>query len=160
MNECNESGGAVDRTERHNGVGPLCGIGASKCQFHLRFKGKVDLMITHGGIEQPHPKAAAKCKVNGVIALGNRICDRFSDCVERDVVDTELPHKIFDVANMLLVRLGRKKRLKKPFTIMDLPDVTKFFEGTDAFAHNRGFTWSIMDLLDSNRTSGACIHGA
>jgi hypothetical protein len=61
---------------------------------------------------------------------------------------------------MLLVRLGGKECLEKPFTIMDLLDVTHFFERSNASTHYRNFTWSIMDLLDSDRTGGASINRA
>jgi hypothetical protein len=47
-----------------------------------------------------------------------------SDQIERDVVDGKSPHKIFDVANVLLVGLRRKEGLEELFTIVDLPDVT------------------------------------
>ena len=82
------------------------------------------------------------------------------DRVERDVVDAKSPNEIVDVVDMLLVRLGGKECLEKPFTIMDLSDVTHFFERSNAFTHYRNFTWSIMDLLDSNRTGGASINRA
>jgi hypothetical protein len=74
------------------------------------------------------------------------------DRVERDVVDAKSPNEIVDVVDMLLVRLGGKECLEKPFTIMDLSDVTHFFERSNAFTHYRNFTWSIMDLLDSDGT--------
>ena len=38
--------------------------------------------------------------------------------------------------------------------------MTKFFERSDAFAHDGSFAWTIMDFLDSNGTGGASINGA
>ncbi len=105
-------------------VCPLCSIGAGKGQLHLGVSCDADLMITHGGVKKPHPKAAAKREVDGGVAVGNQISDRLSDQIERDIIDAETPHEVFDVANVLLVRLRRKEGIEKPFTIMDLPDVT------------------------------------
>jgi hypothetical protein len=82
------------------------------------------------------------------------------DRVERDIVDAKSPNEIVDVVDMLLVRLGGEECLEKPFTIMDLSDVTHFFERSNAFTHYRNFTWSIMDLLDSDRTGGSSINRA
>ena len=65
-------------------------------------------MVTHWSVvKQSHPKAAAKCEVDGRVAAGkNWIGNRLSDQIEPDIVDAKSPHEIFDVANLLLVRLG------------------------------------------------------
>ena len=105
MNKGYESGGAVNWTKRHNIVCPLGSIGTGKGQLHLGVGCDANLMVTHWGIKQPHPKAAAKCEVDGRVAVGNRIGDQLSDQIERDIVDAKSPHKIFDIANVLLVRL-------------------------------------------------------
>jgi hypothetical protein len=70
------------------------------------------MMITHGGVKQSHPKATVKREVDGRVAARNGISDRLSDRIERDIVKAESPHKIFDVANMLLVGLRRKEGLE------------------------------------------------
>ncbi len=55
--------------------------------------------------------------------------------------------------DVLLVRLCRKHGLEEPSSVMDLPDVTSGFEGSDSFAHYWDLLWAIVDLLDCNGRS-------
>ncbi len=43
-----------------------------------------------------------------------------------------------------------KEGFELPFSTVDLLDVAKLFERSDAFDHNGDFTWAVMDFLDSN----------
>ncbi len=59
---------------------------------------------------------------------------------------------------MFLVGLRRKEGLEQPFNAVDLPDVTQFFERSDALAHDWSFAWTIVDFLDGNGMCGASIN--
>ena len=111
-----------------------------------------DLMISHGGVKKPHPKATAEREVDGRVAAGDRISNWLSNRIERNIIDAEAPHKIVDVADMLLVWLRRKKGFEQPFTVMDLTDVTHFLERSDALAHDWNFARTIVDFLDGDWT--------
>jgi hypothetical protein len=57
---------------------------------------------------------------------------------------------VFDV---LLKRLGSKDCLKKPSSVMYLPDMPNLFQTGDSFAHERNLLCAVLDFLDRN--SGA-----
>ena len=65
-------------------------------------------MVAHRRVNPPPPKCAAKLVEYRRVATWDPVCDDASDTVEQDVINTEVPDKVLDVANVLLVGLGRK----------------------------------------------------
>jgi hypothetical protein len=61
---------------------------------------------------------------------------------------------------VLLVGLGGKKSLKQPLAVVDLDNLSNFFEGGDAPAHNFSFPRAIMDLFNGNRGCTSCVNDA
>ncbi len=61
---------------------------------------------------------------------------------------------------MLLVGLGGKKSLKQPLAVVDLANLTDFFEGGNAPAPNFSFPRAIMDLFNGNRGCTSCVNDA
>lgn len=62
-------------------------------------------MIALRGVEEPHPDAIAECQMNSRIATRNGISNDARDLVKRNEIDTEAPHEVIDIGDMLLVRL-------------------------------------------------------
>ena len=61
---------------------------------------------------------------------GDRVHDYAWDLIEWDIIDTEAPHKVVDVADMLLIGLTRGKEcFEEPFAVMNLADVPKLCKG-------------------------------
>ena len=65
-------------------------------------------MIAHWCIEHPPPFATAKLVEYRRITSGDGVCNDVSYAIEWDVVDTEVPNEVFNVADVLLVGLGCK----------------------------------------------------
>ena len=59
---------------------------------------------------------------------------------------------------MFLVRFWGKEGLELPFTVMDLANVAKRFEGRDSLTHDRNLPWAVMNLLDRNGSCVTCIN--
>ncbi len=80
-----------------------------ECQLLLASTGHRKLMIAHWRVEHPPPFfTTAKLVEYHRITSGDGVCDDASYAIEWDVVDTEAPNKVFDVADVLLVGLGCK----------------------------------------------------
>jgi hypothetical protein len=58
-----------------------------------------------------------------------QICDDGCDLIEWDIIDTEVPNEVVDVADMLLMGLRGKECFKEPFAVMNLEDVPKLLRG-------------------------------
>lgn len=114
-------------------------------------------MISGGCIPQPYPLPRAKSKVNSGVAACDGVNNRACDLVQRDVVDTEPPHEVGNIADMFLVGFRRKKSLEHPFAVVHLTDVTQFCEGRNTFAHNRSLAWSILYLFNADGASRTSV---
>jgi hypothetical protein len=114
-------------------------------------------MIALWSIPHPVPEDRAKGEVDCGVATGDDVCNYSCDLIERDVIDTKLPDKVFDVGDMFLMRFWGKEGLELPFVVMDLVNVVKHFEGGDARMHDRNLPWAIMNLLDRNGSCVTCI---
>jgi hypothetical protein len=79
-----------------------------ECQFLLACTVHSELMIAHRRVEHPPPKCAAKLIEYRGVATWDWVCNDASDTVERDVINTEASDKVLDVANVLLMGLGRE----------------------------------------------------
>jgi hypothetical protein len=67
------------------------------------------------------------------------------------VIDAEVPDKLVDVTYVLLMWFRNKKSLEEPMSIMDLPYVAYFCQGSNGIPHDGCFLWLIDDFLDGNR---------
>jgi hypothetical protein len=94
--------------EWYDSVCPFDRVNPLECQLLLARTVHRELMIAHWRVEHPPPFTTAKFVEYRRITSGDGICDDASYAVEWDVVDTEAPNKVFDVADVLLVELGCK----------------------------------------------------
>ena len=100
---------AIGRAEWHDIISPFYGIRALKRQLKLTLDGNPKLMISLGCIPEPHKtvRPASKFAMNCRITMGDRVSDDPHYHIEWDIIDTETPHKILDIADVLLVGLKR-----------------------------------------------------
>jgi hypothetical protein len=71
------------------------------------------------------------------------------DLIERDMIHTEMPNKVINVANVFLMWLQGKECFEEPFAIVDLVDVSKLCKGCDAPPHDGRLAGTIVDFLDA-----------
>ncbi len=153
MDEGDEGGWAVDRSEWHNIVSPLRSIWSGKGQFVLRALRDANLMIALRSIPHPVPEGRAEGEVDCGIAMEDDIRNYSCDLIERDVIYAKSPDEVFNVGDMFLMRFRGKESLELPFAVVDLANVAERFQCGDAFAHDRNLPWPVMNLLDRN---GSC----
>ncbi len=67
-----------------------------------------------------------------------------------------MPDKLVDVTYMLLMWFRSKKSLEEPTSIMDLPYVAYFCQGSNGIPHDGCLLWPVDDFLDGNRL---CVPG-
>jgi hypothetical protein len=110
--EINKRGWAIGWAKGYNSVSPLDSIRPLKSEFFLAGKDNSQLVVTGRSIVQPHPLAHPKFLRHSGIAARNWVGNNSSHQIQRDVVHTEPPHKVFNVADMLLMRLRHKDCFK------------------------------------------------
>ena len=157
MDEGDEGGRAVHRPEWHDIVRPLRGVGAGEGELCLRAFSNADLVIALWSVPHPVPEGRAEGEVDSRVATGDDVCDYPCDLIEGDVVDAKSPDEVRNVCDVFLMRFRGKEGFELPLAIMDLANVAQRFEGGDAFAHDRNFSWAVMNLLDRNGSCGTCI---
>ena len=92
------------------------------------------------------------------------VCNNSSNLVEAYIVDAKSPHELANVLNMLLMGLGRKQCLKKPFSnwfvilAVQLAYVANLIELRDTVPHNWYFSRAIINLFYGDGFCRACIN--
>ena len=81
-------------------------------------------MISHQRIKHPLPTSLTKLIKDSRITSRNQISVEFGDRIEQDEVHTEVPDKIINAADLLLVWFCCKKCFKHPFTLGGLNNVS------------------------------------
>ena len=108
MDKVDEGCRIISWTKWHDGVCLFDRVNPLECQYLLARTVHCELMIAHWRVKYPPPFAMAKLIEYCRITSGDGVCDDASYAVEWDVVDTEAPNEVFDVADVLLVGLGCK----------------------------------------------------
>ena len=108
MDEVDEGCRAISWLEWHDGGGPFDRVNPLECQLLLACKGNRKLMIAHWRIKHPPPNCVAKLIKYRGVATRDQVCYDTSDTVERDVINSGATDKVLNVANMLLMGLGRE----------------------------------------------------
>ncbi len=67
-----------------------------------------------------------------------------------------MPDKLFNVTYVLLMWFRSKKSLEEPMSVMDLPYVAYFCQGSNGIPHDGCLPWPVDDFLDGNRL---CLPG-
>ncbi len=88
-------------------------------------------MVSHRSVVQPDP-AATKCPFDCHVATRNWICNKVSNLIQRNIVDTKPPYKVLDVAHVFLMGLGGYQCLEEPLTIMDLAYLPNLLQSSNA----------------------------
>jgi hypothetical protein len=81
--------------------------------------------------------------------MRDRVGNDARDLIERDIIHTETPNKVVNVANVFLMWLWGKECFEEPLVIVDLADVSKLCKGCDAPPHDGHLTGTIVDFLDA-----------
>ncbi len=96
----------VDKVDE--GVCPFNSVNPLERQLLLARTVHGKLMITHRRVEHPPPFATAELVEYRRITTWDGVCDDSSYAAEWDAADTEVPNKVVDVQDVLLVGLGCK----------------------------------------------------
>ena len=109
VDECDESGRAVDWAKRHDVVRPLGGIWTSKCECCLQGWCNRNLVITRRSVEQPKKPRQSKGHIYSGVTSWDGVCDWMCDLIQRDIINTKAPYEIKDVADVFLMRFGSQE---------------------------------------------------
>ena len=81
----------------------------------------------------------SKPPTNSCIITWDRHSNYFGDGFKSNVISTKSPNKVLNVSGILLVRLGGQKWLGKPFTMINILDMTNFNKLCDGFFNQGSF---------------------
>ncbi len=84
--------------------------------------------------------------------MGDGVGDGTSDLIQWNVIYAKSPDKIVNILDMLLVWLRGQQCFRHPTAAVDLADVAQLLKGRDTLSHNRDFPWTVIDILDTNRS--------
>ena len=81
---------------------------------------------------------------------------RWGAClVRREIINAELPHKINDIADVILVWCWCQEGFKEPFAAAYLVDVAELSKGRNKFMHNWDHQRAIVNFIDTDWFGGA-----
>ncbi len=76
------------------------------------------------------------------------------------IINAEAPHKIVNLADMFLVRLGHEEGFEQPLAVVDLVNVAELFQRCDAFLHNWYLSRAVINRSNANGAGVTSVDGA
>ncbi len=89
-------------------VGSLYGVDPLKRELFLTCKSNSKLMISHRRIKHPDEFPHTKLDKHRSITSWDRVSHNLSNTIKGNVINTEVPDKIIDVLDVLLVGFWRE----------------------------------------------------
>jgi hypothetical protein len=96
--------------------------------------------------------------VNSRVVTKNRVRNDACDLIEQNIIDTEAPNKVVDVADMLLMGLRGKECFEEPFAIMNLVNVRELCKVCHALPHDGRLSGTIVDFLYADGASRTSVN--
>ncbi len=103
MNEVDKDCGPISWLKRHDHVGPFDGIDPLEGKLLLTGKSNSKFVVTHQCVKHPVPSPMAKLLVYSWVTPRNWVRNEMSDWVKGNIFDTELPDKVINAVDMLLI---------------------------------------------------------